>query len=145
MQKASATTTIDADAATVFAAVSDITRMGEWSPECVGGEWAPGSDQAAVGARFIGHNKVSLHKWSTESEITEFVPGEVFEFVSEGQTTWRYEFQSVGDQTVVTESFTNPSVGGVRGFIYDSVLRRDRAMLKGMQKTLARLKDALES
>ena len=52
----SATTTIDAPIGDVFAAVTDVTRMGEWSPECVGCRWIDGAGGPAVGARFEGDN-----------------------------------------------------------------------------------------
>ena len=39
----SATTTIAAPIGEVFAAVTDATRMGEWSPECVACRWVGGA------------------------------------------------------------------------------------------------------
>jgi ribosome-associated toxin RatA of RatAB toxin-antitoxin module len=36
--------------------VSDITRMGEWSPVCTAGWWDEG-DGPRVGAWFTGHNE----------------------------------------------------------------------------------------
>lgn len=41
----------------VYAMVSDITRMGEWSPECVSCRWAKGATGPAVGARFKATNR----------------------------------------------------------------------------------------
>lgn len=64
----------------VFAAITDITRMGEWSPECVQAEWAEGFSKAEVGARFIGHNKNGDKTWTIESTIFEFVENERFFF-----------------------------------------------------------------
>ncbi len=83
-------------AADVFAAISDITRMGEWSPECVAGRWVAPATGPAVGAVFEGDNvaavgPVTLKKWTTSSTVTACEPGAVFEFVAEGYTTWRYE------------------------------------------------------
>ena len=51
----------------------------------------------AVGARFEGDNiakagPMTLKKWTTTSEITQCTPNQVFEFVAEGFTTWRYEY-----------------------------------------------------
>ena len=80
----------------MFAAISDITRMGEWSPECVAGRWVAPATGPAVGAVFEGDNvaaigPVTLKKWTTSSTVTACEPGAVFEFVAEGYTTWRYE------------------------------------------------------
>ncbi len=36
----------------VYALVSDITRMGEWSPECRSCRWADEATGPTVGARF---------------------------------------------------------------------------------------------
>ena len=44
---------IDAPAHDVFALVSDLTRMGEWSPENTGGKWVKGSTGPALGAVVI--------------------------------------------------------------------------------------------
>ena len=41
----------------VFAAISDVTRMGEWSPECHACEWGDGATAPAVGVTFTGHNR----------------------------------------------------------------------------------------
>lgn len=41
----------------VWSLVTDLPRMGEWSPENLGGEWLDGATGAAVGAKFRGNNK----------------------------------------------------------------------------------------
>ena len=85
----SASITIDRPVAEVFAAVSDITRMGEWSPECVACRWADGVEGPAVGSKFSGDNvakagPITLKKWTTTSEITACEPNAVFEFWPRG-------------------------------------------------------------
>jgi hypothetical protein len=40
----------------VYELVSDITRMGEWSPECRRCTWIRGASGPQVGARFIARN-----------------------------------------------------------------------------------------
>jgi uncharacterized protein YndB with AHSA1/START domain len=47
---------VNASPETVFAMVSDLTRMGEWSPENQGGQWVKGATGPAVGAQFKGRN-----------------------------------------------------------------------------------------
>lgn len=145
----SATIVIDRPPAEVWAAIADVTRMGDWSPECIAGRWAGGADGPAVGARFEGDNvaKVAgrvLKRWTTTSEVTACETGAVFEFVAEGYTTWRYEFVAEGNGTRVTETFSYEPKG-FQGFMYDTVLRRGSAMTKGMQATLARAKAAIEA
>lgn len=47
----------------VWALVTDLPRMGEWSPENQGGEWLDGATCAAVGAKFRGNNKNGEKTW----------------------------------------------------------------------------------
>jgi uncharacterized protein YndB with AHSA1/START domain len=150
MVKGSATTVIDRPLPDVFQAVTDITRMGEWSPECVAGRWVEPAKGPATGAKFEGDNlakagPITLKKWTTTSEVTEYTPNEVFEFVAEGYTTWRYEFEDRDGATSVTESFSHDPYEGVQRFVYGTLAQRPKSMVKGMQETLDRIKDALES
>ncbi len=145
----SASIMIDRPVTDVFAAVSDIARMGEWSPECVACRWVDGVDGPAVGSEFTGDNvakvgPVTLKKWTTTSKITGYEHNAVFEFVAEGYSTWRYEFEDREGSTVVTESFSFPPPVGVQKFLYETVMRRSTSMVKGMEATLGRLKAALE-
>ena len=48
-----AETFIEAPPAHVWELVTDIVRMGQWSPEYQGGEWLDGATGPAVGSRFI--------------------------------------------------------------------------------------------
>ena len=144
-----ATTVISKPIAEVFDAISDVTRMGEWSPECTSGRWVDGADGPALGAKFEGDNVASigpltLKKWTTTSEITDYVPNETFEFVAAGHTHWRYDFLEREGKTVVTESFSHAPGEGWKGFVYGTLLRRQSAMVTGMQGTLDRIKEVLE-
>jgi len=146
----SASITIDRPVAEVFAAVSDIVRMGEWSPECVACQWSAGVDGPGVGAAFSGDNvakvgPITLKRWTTSSEVTGYVPEALFEFVAEGHTTWRYEFEARDGSTKVTESFSFAPPGGMQKFLYETVMRRSKSMVKGMDATLGRLKVVLEA
>ncbi len=150
MSSGSAQVTINRPANEVWAAIADVTRMGDWSPECIAGRWVGGATGPASGAKFEGDNvaKVAgrtVKKWTTTSEVTACEPGVVFEFVAEGYTTWRYDFVSAGDNsTTVTESF-DYTAKGFMGVVYDRLLSRPKAMTKGMNSTLERVKTALEA
>ena len=150
MSSGSAQITVNRPATEVWAAIADITRMGDWSPECTAGRWVGGATGPAVGAKFEGDNvaKVAgrtVKKWTTTSEVTACEPGVDFEFVAEGYTTWRYDFVAVdANTTTVTESF-DYAAKGFMGVMYDRVLLRPKAMTKGMNGTLARVKSTLET
>ena len=80
--KAAVTLHIDAEPLRVWELVSDITKMGTYSPEVFEAEWLGGATGPAVGARYRGHvkrNERGPIYW-TECEVTDCVPGEVFAF-----------------------------------------------------------------
>lgn len=147
-----ATATIQAPLGVVFSAVTDVTRMGEWSPECIAGRWIDGAEGAGVGARFEGDNvatvgPVTVKRWTTTSEVVGFEPNALFEFVTERHTTWRYEFADAttdGGGTIVTESFRHPPYVGWQKWVYGRLANRRKAMTTGMQATLDRIKASLE-
>ncbi len=150
MATGSAHIEVDRDPAVVFSTIADVTRMGEWSPECLACRWVDGVTGPAVGAKFEGDNRaavagMTLKKWTTTSEVTACVPGEVFEFVAEGYTTWRYTLEPTATGTKVTESYEYVSKPGAQTFMYETVMRRPAAMNKGMQSTLERIKASIES
>lgn len=92
----------------VYDLVSDVTRMGEWSPETAKAEWIDGATGPAVGARFKGSNKRRFVRWSTKPEVVAADPGREFAFVTPGpgSTKWTYRFEPSGDEgTEATESF----------------------------------------
>ena len=60
---------IDAAPADVYALVSDVTRMGEWSPENVGADWTGGTP-STEGATFEGHNRIGEREWSVPCTVT---------------------------------------------------------------------------
>ena len=75
------TTSINASPQDVYALVSDLARMGEWSTENIGGEWISGAP-GELGSRFLGTNRIKNFEWSVPVEVTVADPGECFEFVA---------------------------------------------------------------
>lgn len=145
----SATVVIERPPIEVYAAISDITRMGEWSPENTGGRWLHGAKGPAEGARFEGDNIVrlgpmTLKRWTTTSEVSECRPGECFEFVTENHTTWRFDLEPEEASTRVTQTYRHPPYQGWQNLVYEKLGRRSTAMPAGMQQTLDRLKAVLE-
>jgi len=147
---ASVSRDIKASTEIVWNAIADITRMGEWSPECHTCEWAEGSNGPEVGAKFIGHNRNGDKEWTTEAEITESVPGQVFAF--DGVfgdlrfSHWRYDIEPTGDGCRVTESWEDgrpEEILEMTGKI-SGVSDRATHNRAGMEQTLARLAAAVE-
>lgn len=93
----------------VWALVSDVTRMGEWSPACHACEWLGEVQAPHVGARFVGHNKLNGARWSRECVVTAAEPGREFAFTTtfggDEQTKWRYTFEPTSSGTRVVERY----------------------------------------
>ena len=134
----------------VWALVSDVTRIGEFSPETVEARWARGSTGPEVGARFKGHvkrNGVGPTYW-TPCRVTRCVTDEVFEFaVSTDDVTvnnWGYRIEADGTGSRVTEYFRLEPKPSLR--LYSLLLGklRGRTNEKGMRTTLERMKEVVE-
>ncbi len=91
----------------VYAAISDVTRMGEWSLECEACEWHEGFDGPVVGATFDGHNRNGELVWTTQGKVVEAEPGRAFVFECFAGTyhysTWGYRFEPTETGCRVTE------------------------------------------
>ena len=135
----------------VWAAISDITRMGEWSPECHTCTWNDEATGPVVGARFTGHNRNGDFEWTTECEITECVPGEVFAF--DGVfgdlrfAKWAYRIRPTENGSRVTETWDEGRPAEVIDFTksISGVADRGEHNRAGMEQTLARLAAGLET
>ncbi len=142
--------TIAASPAEVYAALTDITRMGEWSPETIRAEWKDGATEAAVGATFTGHNRNGDKEWTTEAEVVELVPNERFFFDCSVRgyvfSKWGYSIEPADGGCVVTEYAQDlrPESALERSAQISGVTDRLGHNRAGMEATLARLAAALE-
>jgi uncharacterized protein YndB with AHSA1/START domain len=133
---------IEAPAEQVWDLVADVTRMGDWSPETSRAVWLDGATGPTVGARFRGDNRMGPVKWSTTPTVTAARRGEEFAFDT-GSTRWRYAFHGREGGCEVVESYETHA-----NALLDLGARltlRDRMLVRGMQKTLERLKAAAEA
>lgn len=137
----------------VYALVSDITRMGEWSPECVRCSWAKGATGPEVGARFRARNQGRRGPaWFNTPTVTAADPGREFAFNRNGpgigSYTWRYRLEPTGAGTRITESFdAERPLGQLMSWItekWTGSTDRDADLHEGMTATLTRLKAEAE-
>lgn len=146
----SVTVHIRAPAQEIWELISDVTRIGSFSPETFEGEWIDGSTGPAAGARFRGH--VKRNGWGptywTKCTVMECEPGKSFSF-GVGSTqrplnVWSYRLEPAGDGTDVTESFQLADVPLLR--LYWAVLgwARGKTNREGMRTTLERIKTEAE-
>ena len=135
---------IDADPLTVYDALSDVTTIGQRSPETRAAKWI------TPGKKFKGYNHIGpLYRWSTVCNVTEDAPGHsfAFEVAWPSNTSWRYDLTAVEDATRVTLTMTKnqPQAAPVVA-IQRMVGVHDRAehLRTGMSQTLTRLAQQVE-
>jgi len=151
--RGSVTVHMAASADRVWDLVSDVTRVGEFSPETFEAEWLGGATGPAVGARFRGHvrrNGRGPVYW-TVCTVTACDPGREFGFAVGGPggrilNTWAYQLAAgASGGTDVTESFELPSTPFTRLYWLIAGSARGRANADGMRVTLEKIKAVVES
>jgi hypothetical protein len=134
----------------IWELVSDVTKIGLYSPETFEAEWLEGATGPAVGAKFRGHvkrNGKGPTYWTT-CTVRESVPGREFSFgvgpSDKPLNIWSYHLEPSGDGTDVTESFQLAQTAPLR--LYWAVLgwSRGRTNRNGMRTTLERVKAEVE-
>jgi hypothetical protein len=135
----------------VYGLVSDVTRMGEWSPVCRACWWDEGAGPQ-VGAWFTGRNETSERTWETRSQVVAADPGRQFAWeVNNGWVFWGYTVEPEGDGSRLTESweFRPKGIAGFRerfGEHADAEIeKRSRAAETGIPATLAAIKKTAET
>ena len=127
---------MDAPPAEVWDLVSDVTRIGEFSPETFEAKWTRGASGPEVGAYFAGHvkrNGVGPTYWSP-CRVTACEPERLFEFsVGTDSVTvnnWGYRLEPKEASHLVNAAGVATSVGLPR-----------EALMKFMLKLMANLTD----
>ncbi|MGA8113226.1 MAG: SRPBCC family protein [Actinocatenispora sp.] len=146
--------TVEVPPAVLWDLLTDVSRHGEWSPECEHAAWLDTDDPGPrVGARFRGRNRFANGQ---VNEVTcTVVAAErpttfawvVGEDPAQPSTTWRYELSPAGspDRTLVRHTFEHgPGASGLRDAIarhptkVDHILTTRLTQLeKHMTETLA--------
>jgi uncharacterized protein YndB with AHSA1/START domain len=141
--------TVDAPAGRVWRVVSDIARMGEWSPECRKVViWSRRGVRA--GSWFTGFNRRRWVVWPTSSKVVVYETERSIAWQTwESGARWIYELEPVGEQTRLVERrelpdgmtriarfFARAALGGVES--HNDELRA------GLLTTLQRIKAEAE-
>jgi hypothetical protein len=139
---------INASPEAVYDLVSDLPRMGEWSPENIGGEWQDGGS-GQVGDRYIGHNRTSERAWSVPVMVTVAARGRCFAFVTrpdEGPyVRWTYRLEPRETGTRVTEVWDVEQLPPpLQSWTQEQLAERVRYTEDMLTKTLAALKKTAE-
>jgi hypothetical protein len=135
----------------LYALVSDVTRMGEWSPICKACWWDEGAGPQ-VGAWFTGRNQTPERTWETRSQVVAADPGREFAWeVNNGWVHWGYTFEPDDEGTRLTETWEFLPAG-IAGFqerfgadAEAEIDKRHDAARSGIPATLAAIKRAAEA
>jgi uncharacterized protein YndB with AHSA1/START domain len=139
---------IDAEPATVWATLTDLTRMPEWSPELVrmlplkrGG--------LRVGQWYLGLNRRKAVLWPTRNVVKQVEPGRVLAWhTATSGATWIYELEAAGGGTRLVQRRPVPRLTYLSKITAGSVLGGGVShcdeLEVGMGTTLTRLKAAIE-
>jgi uncharacterized protein YndB with AHSA1/START domain len=144
-----ATIAVAAPPAQVWALVTDVARMAEWSPQVVRTFVLGGP--VRLGTRFVNVNHQGWKHWPTTAKVVRFAPHRDFAFrIAENRTVWSYALEPAGDGgTVVTHRRETPDgISSVSNVLVDKVLGGQQAfvpeLLRGMNRTLERIKADVE-
>lgn len=142
---------VAAPADSVYDLVSDLPRMGEWSPECERVTWRGGATSAAKSAQFLGHNRAGPIRWMTQGEVVTAEHGRhlAFEIRFGPMPIARWEYFIVPDDAdpstcTVVEEWTDRRPGWYRAPADRAFGSRVEINRRGIVETLANLKNAAE-
>jgi uncharacterized protein YndB with AHSA1/START domain len=138
---------INAPVSKVWALVSDVSNMPQWSPQC---RIMKALGPVRPGTRTVNLNRRGMLFWPTTSVITDVVPERKFAFrIPLNTTVWSYDLEPTATGTRLTETrhaengvsavstaVTKAALGGIEPF--------ERELLDGMNLSLQRIKAAAE-
>ena len=143
---------IDATPGVVYTLVADVTRTGEWSPECVRCRWLDGATVAVEGARYRGGSRNGWRRWSTTSTIRVARPGAELvwdvTYLRRPVARWGYRLTALnGGRTLLSESVEDQRESWLRIISPWITGARDRAARNAdtIDTTLQRIKRLAES
>jgi hypothetical protein len=137
-----------ASADQVYAVISDVTRIPEWSPETARAEWSAPD-------RFNAWNRRRLGRWRTTARVVEAEPGQRFSFIVQVMgrdwTQWTYVVEpgADADATRLTEEFRMcvPMPFGVVAFerLFLFVWDRRKDLQRNLQISVDRIRAIVEA
>lgn len=142
------TVTVDAPPEAVYDLVADVTRMGDWSPECVACEWL--DEPGQLGSKFRGHNRLGLARWSTTAEVVAAERPLTFAFATLYRggvsTRWTYTLRAIDTGTELSESFESVRTPAYIALAERLFIRNRQEQLEtGIDQTLATIKTVAEA
>ncbi len=144
-----ASTDIKATPEKVWSIVSDLARMGEWSPQCRkvvvrGGRVGPGT-------KTINVNRRGLLVWPTTAKVVTFEPNREISYrITENHTVWGFEITPSADGVTLTERRVAPDgkTTALSSFLVNRAFggndNFEVELEEGIKETLTKIKSAAE-
>ncbi|MEV4348364.1 SRPBCC family protein [Actinoplanes sp. NPDC049596] len=133
---------VGASPAFVYGLISDVSRIGQWSPKASAVAYDDG-EQPRAGAWFSGHNVKDGRSWITRSQVVEAEPAQRFGFVvggaADGIVRWDWTLLASGDGTEVRQSWRLLRYDPVLGATPDDVRALRDYMADSAESTLIEL------
>ncbi|MEZ5210514.1 MULTISPECIES: SRPBCC family protein [unclassified Gordonia (in: high G+C Gram-positive bacteria)] len=141
---------IDGTPEQVWAVVSDLARMGEWSPQCkkmlvLGGP-------VKAGTRTFNLNRRGPLFWPTSAKVVIFEPNKAIGWkITENRTVWSYTITEREGGVTLTESrkAADGKTTALSGFLVDKAFGGndgfEAELQTGMRETLGKVKRAVEN
>lgn len=136
----------------VWALVSDVRRMPEWSPQVSSVRLRAGVDRVELGARFTNLNHHGDLAWTTHGEIIAFAPDDHIAFrVEENRAIWSFsvEEHEPGHTRLVQRRKTPDGISDYSLDLTDRHLGGQEVFTEvlrdGMRQTLERIRSAVET
>lgn len=142
---------IAASVADVWALVSDVRRIPEWSPQVDSTRLRAGAEEVALGVEFTNRNSEGELVWTTHGTIVRFEPEREIAFrIEENWVVWSFELAPTSDDgTLLTQRRETPdglselSIELTDGFMGGQQVFTQR-LLDGMGTTLEAIRAAAE-
>ena len=134
---------VPASPAQVWAVLTDVTRVGEWSHECHTAQWDDGTDRPRVGATFRGSNRTGRNRWTRVCTVTECVPGVRFAYVTSGgvppdSTAWTFVLTAEGPGTRIRQAFRILRISRFMELVIGALVPAHRDRRAALQEDLVR-------
>jgi hypothetical protein len=129
----------------VWAVLSDVTRVGEWSGECRGATWLDGATAAVPGARFRGTNRVRWVRWARVSSVEHVDPGRELRWRTHGpapmwdSTRWSVRLDPDGEGTRIRQHYQVVTLPAFWDRVFVMLLPEHRDRIAGLTADLRRL------
>lgn len=142
---------IEAPVTRVWALVSDVCRMPEWSPQVASTRLRSGFGRCELGTEFTNRNKEGELEWTTHGEITRFDVEQAIAFrITESWVIWSFLLEPTDGGTLLTqrreapEGLSDLSLELTDGFMGGQAAFTE-TLRAGMRQTLERIKAAAEA